>query len=47
MDYAVWTLTLLLSAIGLLGVIVPLLPGTTLILVGMLLHKVLLPESIS
>jgi uncharacterized protein YqgC (DUF456 family) len=47
MDYAVWTLTLLLSAIGLLGVIVPLLPGTTLILVGMLLHKVLLPESIT
>lgn len=47
MDYAVWSLTLLLSLVGLLGVIIPLLPGTTLILAGMLLHKVLLPDSIS
>lgn len=47
MDYAVWTLTLLLTLVGLAGVIVPMLPGTTLILIGMVLHKVLLPGSIS
>lgn len=47
MDYAVWALTLLLALVGLAGVIVPILPGTTLILGGMLLHKVLLPDSIS
>lgn len=47
MDYAVWTLTLLLTLIGLAGVVVPLLPGTTLILVGMVLHKLLLPDSVS
>ncbi len=47
MEAAVWSLTILLSLIGLLGVIVPLLPGTTLILVGMVIHKLLLPDSIS
>ncbi len=47
MEIAVWSLTILLSLVGLLGVLVPLLPGTTLILVGMVLHKLLLPESIS
>jgi uncharacterized protein YqgC (DUF456 family) len=47
MEFAVWSLTLLLSLIGLAGVVIPLLPGTTLILVGMVLHKVLLPDSIT
>jgi uncharacterized protein YqgC (DUF456 family) len=47
METLVWSLTLLLSLVGLVGVIVPLLPGTTLILVGMVLHKLLLPDSIS
>jgi uncharacterized protein YqgC (DUF456 family) len=47
MDYAIWTLTALLLLIGLVGSVVPLLPGTTLILVGVLLHKFLLPETIS
>jgi uncharacterized protein YqgC (DUF456 family) len=47
MEYAVWTLTLLFTLVGLAGVIVPLLPGTTLILIGMVLHKILLPDSIS
>ena len=47
MEIAVWSLTLLLTFVGLAGVIVPLLPGTTLIFAGMLLHKLLLPASIS
>lgn len=47
MEIAVWLLTILLTLIGLAGVIIPLLPGTTLILVGMVLHKILLPDSIS
>jgi hypothetical protein len=47
MEIAVWLLTLLLTFVGLAGVIFPLLPGTTLILVGMVLHKILLPDSIS
>ena len=47
MEMAVWSLTILLTLVGLLGVIIPLLPGTTLVLAGMVLHKVLLPDSIS
>ena len=47
MEIAVWSLTLVLTFVGLAGVIVPLLPGTTLILAGMGLHKVFLPDSIS
>ncbi len=46
MDYAIWTLTSFLTLVGLAGVVVPLLPGTTLILGAMVLHKVLLPESL-
>lgn len=44
MEIAVWLLTALLTLVGLLGVIVPLLPGTTLILVAMVVHKLLLPD---
>ena len=47
MEIAVWLLTLLFALVGMAGVVIPLLPGTTLILVGMGLHKLLLPESIS
>ena len=47
MELAVWSLTILFTFVGLVGVIVPLLPGTTLILVGMVLHKLLQPDSIS
>lgn len=47
MEIAVWTLTLVLTLIGLLGVVVPLLPGTTLILVAMVAHKLLLHGSLS
>ncbi|HEY0969308.1 MAG TPA: DUF456 domain-containing protein [Opitutaceae bacterium] len=46
MEIAIWTLTLGLTLIGLLGVVVPLLPGTTLILVAMIVHKLLLPAGI-
>lgn len=38
-----WTLTLALMAIGLVGTLVPMLPGTTLILLGAVLHHLLLP----
>lgn len=45
--YAIWTLTSLLLLAGLVGSVVPLLPGTTLIFAGVLLHKLLLPASVS
>ncbi len=44
MEYAIWTLTVTLTLVGVAGVIVPLLPGTTLILLAMLVHKLCLPE---
>lgn len=47
MDYFVWALTSFLTLVGLAGVIVPLLPGTTLILAAMLVHKLILPESLA
>jgi uncharacterized protein len=45
--YLVWTLTIVLTVIGLAGVVIPLLPGTTLILIAMITHKLLLPGDIS
>jgi len=45
--YLIWTLTIVLTLIGLAGVVIPLLPGTTLILVGMIVHKLLLPADVS
>jgi uncharacterized protein YqgC (DUF456 family) len=45
--YLVWSLTAVLTLIGLAGVVVPLLPGTTLILVAMVVHKLLLPGDVS
>jgi uncharacterized protein len=45
--YFVWMLTVVLTLIGLAGVIVPLLPGTTLILAAMVIHKLLLPGDVS
>ena len=47
MEIAVWTFTTLFILAGLLGVLVPLIPGTTLILFAMLLHKFLLPGSLT
>jgi uncharacterized protein YqgC (DUF456 family) len=46
-EYLYWALTILLILIGFVGSIVPLLPGTTLILAGVILHKFLLPDTIT
>jgi uncharacterized protein YqgC (DUF456 family) len=45
--YLVWTLTIVLTLVGLAGVVLPLLPGTTLILIAMIVHKLLLPGDVS
>lgn len=42
-----WSVTVLLLAGGLVGAVIPLLPGTTLILAGVVLHKLLAPASLS
>lgn len=47
MDILVWCVAIILMAIGLIGSVVPLLPGTTLILAGALLQKWLLPDTLS
>jgi len=46
-EYLVWALTIALVLVGLAGCILPLLPGTTLILAAMVLHKLLLPAQLS
>lgn len=46
MEIAVWTVVILLMLAGLVGCVVPLLPGTTLILGAVLLQKWLLPETL-
>lgn len=46
-EAAVWTLTAILMLAGLAGVVVPLVPGTLLILLGAVAHKLLLPGSVS
>lgn len=40
-----WTITLLLMVLGLVGTVVPLLPGTTIILAAAILHRVMLGEA--
>ncbi len=47
MDIAVPLLTVVLCCVGLAGVILPLLPGTTLILAAMVIHKLLLPGALA
>ena len=47
LEIAIWTLTLVLMLIGVAGVIVPLLPGTTLILAATVIHKLLRPEDLT
>jgi hypothetical protein len=42
---AVWSLTGILLAVGLIGSVVPLLPGPFLILIAGILHTILRPES--
>jgi uncharacterized protein YqgC (DUF456 family) len=46
-DALIWSVTLILMLIGVAGVIVPLIPGTTLIMFAAVLHKVLLPADLS
>lgn len=46
MEIVSWFIALLLIMIGLVGTVVPLLPGTTFILLGVLVQKWLLPESL-
>jgi uncharacterized protein len=46
-EYLYWTLTTVLLLVGLVGSVVPLLPGTTLIFAGVLLHKFFLPATLS
>jgi uncharacterized protein len=46
-EYFVWILTSVLMLVGFIGVIVPLLPGTTLILIGAILHKLFLPADVT
>jgi|SRR6187402_1078385 len=40
-----WVLTLVLMMVGLVGTVVPLLPGTTIILAAAILHRFLLGEA--
>ncbi len=47
MDIVIWTLVGLLLAVGFVGSVVPLLPGTTLMLVAVLLQKWLRPETLT
>lgn len=47
MEIAIWTLVGLLLLAGFIGSVVPLLPGTTLMLVAVLLQKWLLPVTLS
>lgn len=47
MEIAIWTTVILLMLVGLVGCVVPLLPGTTLILLAVLLQKWLLPDTLT
>jgi uncharacterized protein len=47
MDIVIWSFVILLMLVGLMGCVLPLLPGTTLILVGGLLQKWLLPDTLT
>lgn len=47
MEILIWSVAIILMVLGLVGSVVPLLPGTTLILLGALLQKWLLPETLT
>jgi uncharacterized protein len=47
MEIFAWCLTALLMLIGVAGVIVPLLPGTALVLFATILHKLMVPDIVS
>jgi uncharacterized protein YqgC (DUF456 family) len=45
MEITVWIFTTLFVLAGLVGVLVPLIPGTTLILLAFVIHALVLPDS--
>lgn len=47
LQISVWLLTMTLMLVGLIGVVVPILPGTTLILIAAMVHKWMRPEDLS
>jgi len=47
LEVATWVLTVTLMLIGVIGVILPIIPGTTLILVAVIIHKFILPDDLS
>ena len=47
LEIVTWVFTLSLMLVGLAGVFVPVLPGTTLILLAALVHKLILPADLS
>jgi uncharacterized protein YqgC (DUF456 family) len=47
MEVLIQPVCLLLVAVGVVGVIVPVLPGASLVMAGILLQKLVLPETIS
>jgi uncharacterized protein YqgC (DUF456 family) len=47
LEILMWCLTGVLMLAGVVGVIVPLLPGTTLIILAAVIHKLVLPMSVS
>jgi uncharacterized protein YqgC (DUF456 family) len=47
MDIVIWSLVIVLMLVGLAGCVLPLLPGTTLILAAVLLQKWLMPETVA
>lgn len=47
MEIVIWSTVILLMFVGLVGCVVPLLPGTTLILLAVLLQKWLLPDTLT
>ena len=44
MDVFWWLLTIVLFAVGLVGTIAPVLPGTTIILAAVILHRIMLGQ---
>src|SRR5437773_2947571 len=45
MELLWWLITIVLFAVGLIGAVVPILPGTTIILAGAIIHRLMLgPE---
>ncbi len=47
MTYLAWCLTAALLLVGLAGTVLPLVPGTTLVFAAVVLHKLLLPATLS